>query len=174
MPSEVQAIVESKAEKKERRRVLILGLGNILLRDEGFGVHVAQQLAQTELPDYVEVIDGGTSSLDVLLGEEGVKKLIVVDVLKAGGEPGAIYRLKVDSDHIKRLKELFGPHQRATVSLHQIGLIDALAAAEKLGNAPQEIVIIGIEPKEIEWKLELTDVLKKQVTQVINLVLEEV
>ena len=59
------------------------------------------------------------------------------------------------------------------VSLHQIGLMEALAAAQKLNNAPQEIMIIGIEPKEIGWGLELTDLLKDKIAQIVNLVLEE-
>ena len=175
MPQEVKAILDSELDKVEdRRRVLVLGLGNALLKDEGFGVHVAQKLAQTKLPDYVEVIDGGTSSLDVLLCEQGIGKLIVVDVLKADSEPGSVYRLKVKGDQRKKLEDIFSHPQRGTVSLHQIGLMDALAVAEKLNNVPQEIVIIGVEPKEIGWGLELTDVLKEKIPQIVNLVLEEV
>ena len=174
MPQEVRAILDSEADKiEDRRRVLVLGLGNILLKDEGFGVHVAQKLAQTKLPDYVEVIDGGTSSLDVLLCEQGVGKLIVVDVLKAGSEPGSVYRLKVKGDQRTKLEEIFSSPERGTISLHQVGLMEALAAAEKLNNAPQEIVIIGVEPKEIGWGLELTGVLRNKIEQIINLVLEE-
>jgi len=175
MPQEAKAILDSEADKKDRRRrVLVLGLGNALLKDEGFGVHVVQKLVQTELPDYVEVIDGGTSSLDILLCEQSIGKLIVVDVLKAGSEPGSVYRLKVEGDQRKKLEEIFSHPERGTISLHQIGLMEALAAAQKLNNAPQEIVIIGVEPKEIGWGLELTGVLRNKIEQIINLVLEEV
>ena len=167
--------VEDTVRKKGERpgRTLILGLGNILLKDEGFGVHVAQALRDHELPESAEVIDGGTSSLDVLLCREGIKKLIVIDVIKGGGEPGTIYRMKIDRDDRRRLGRLFSAQSPGAISLHQLGLIEALAAAEKLNIIPGEIVIIGVEPQKIEWGLELTDTLKEKVLPVTNLVLEE-
>ena len=76
-------------------RVLVLGLGNILLRDEGAGVHAAQELQKQSLPGNVEVIDGGTAGLEILLSQQCPYKLLVIDATKAGNEPGTIYKIRL-------------------------------------------------------------------------------
>ena len=113
-------------------RVLVLGLGNILLKDEGVGVHVIRNLQELALPENVEVIDGGTAGLDMLLSEEGSYKLIVIDATKAGGKPGTIYKAKVNSGDIDKLLQVFEREQDLKVSSHQFGLIESLAAAQSL------------------------------------------
>ena len=155
-------------------RVLILGLGNVLLKDEGIGVHIAAELQKLALPHYVEVIDGGTGSLDILLSQEGLYKLVVIDALRAGKKPGTIYKLRFKGKEKNKLARVFGPDSRAEISLHQLGLIDALAAAEKLNCLPKEIVIIGIEPNQISPGLELTEQVKQKIPKIVNAVLEEI
>jgi hydrogenase maturation protease len=156
------------------RRILVLGLGNILLKDEGIGVHIAEKLQKQDLPRNVEVIDGGTAGLDILLSQEDLDKLVVIDALKAGGEPGTIYKARFKGKERDELTKVFAGDKDSKVSLHQVGLIDALAAAEELNRAPREIVIIGVEPKEVVRGLELTEQVKQKVTQIINTVLEEI
>ncbi|MHC4638874.1 MAG: hydrogenase maturation protease [Planctomycetota bacterium] len=156
------------------RDVLILGLGNILYGDEGFGAYAAQEMEKMDLPENVEVIDAGTSSLDVLLSSEDINKLIVVDVLKTDSEPGTIYKIKFSGNEREKLSNLFCENQRTAVSLHQVGLLGALAAAEKLGNLPDEIVILGIEPEKISFGVGVTDILRGKLEEIINLVLEEI
>lgn len=82
--------------QKNSGRIVVLGLGNMLLKDEGIGVHVAQWLQEKNLPGNVEVIDGGTSSLDILLLQEGPYKLVVVDAMKTGKKPGTIYKARFE------------------------------------------------------------------------------
>jgi hydrogenase maturation protease len=140
-------------------RILILGLGNVLLRDEGVGVHVAE-LLQKEAPHRgVEVIDGGTAGLDILLSQQPPYKLVIIDAVKAGKKPGTIYKTQSNVWHpqaqlgdglIAAIAKTFGfdaatPAGRSRVSLHQVGLLDALAAAERLERMPDEITIIGVE-----------------------------
>ncbi len=153
-------------------RILVLGLGNILLRDEGVGVHVAAELQKQDLPSNVEVIDGGTASLDVLLLAQGVEKLVVIDALRAGKEAGTIYKARLRTEERDKLERIFSGDSK--LSLHQMGLLDALTAAEKLNCAPKEIVIIGVEPKKMDWGLELTDEVKQRVPEIINIVLKEI
>ena len=155
-------------------RVLVLGLGNILLKDEGIGVHVAAELQKQGLPANVEVIDGGTAGLDILLLQEGLDKLVVLDAVRFGKEPGTIYKLRLSAGEKDKLARIFGPDNESKISLHQVGLIDALAAAEKLSCAPREIVIIGIEPKEITHGLDLTEQVKQKIPKIVNTVLEEI
>lgn len=155
-------------------RILVLGLGNILLKDEGIGVHVAGLLQKQDLPDNVEVIDGGTAGLDILLSEEGRYKLLVIDALRAGGRPGTIYRGRFRAGQKDELPRIFGQAGDSKISLHQVGLIDALAAAEKMNRAPEEIVIIGVEPGKVDYGLELTEPVRQSVPQIIEKVLEEI
>lgn len=155
-------------------RVLVLGLGNILLKDEGVGVHIAKQLQGLALPDNVEVVDGGTAGLDMLMMQESSYKLVVIDATKAGGKPGAIYKAEVKGPDIDKLAKTFSPWKDLKISSHQFGLIEALAAAETCNCAPSEIVIIGIEPKQVDYGLELTEEVKQKVPAIINKVLEEI
>jgi len=152
---------------------LVLGLGNILLKDEGVGVHVAGELQKQNLPANVEVIDGGTAGLDILLAQEGLDKLVVIDATRAGRKPGTIYKARLKAGEMDKLTRIFGQDKDSKISSHQVGLIDALSAAEKMSCAPREIVIIGVEPKEINCGLELTEQVKQRVPKIVNMVLEE-
>jgi hydrogenase maturation protease len=164
----------SKDSTDKIGRVLVLGLGNVLLKDEGIGVHIAVELQKQNLPANVEVIDGGTAGMDVLLSQAGLDKLVVVDAIRFGKKAGTIYKLRFKGEKKNKLTRVFAPDSRAEISLHQIGLIDALAAAEKLNCLPKEIVIIGVEPEEISHGLELTQQVKQKIPKIVNAVLEEI
>ena len=149
-----------------RQRVAVVGVGNVLLKDEGIGVHVARALRETvgtERTD-IDIIDGGTSP-DVVLLLEGVRKLILVDAVKEGGRPGSIYRFHPD-DIVSEEKYI--------ISVHQIGLLDSLRMLEYSGFKPDSIVIIGVEPKEIDWGLELSTELNEKLPQIVKVVMAEV
>lgn len=153
---------------------MILGLGNILLKDEGIGVHIAGRLQKPALPCNVEVIDGGTAGLDILLSQKDLYKLVVIDAVRAGKEPGTIYKARLKGQETGELTRILARGKDAKISLHQVGLIDALAVAEKMNRAPEEIVIIGIEPGEVNCGLELTKPVKRSIPDVIKKVLEEI
>ncbi|MHC4645814.1 MAG: hydrogenase maturation protease [Planctomycetota bacterium] len=156
------------------RRILVLGLGNLLLRDEGIGVHIAGELQKMELPANVEVIDGGTAGMDILLSQEPNYRLVVIDAMTAGKKPGTIYRIRLKPDEMDRLTDVFSQAEQPKISLHQVGLIDALTVAHKTGCAPDEIVIIGVEPMMMDTGLELTENIKQRIPQIVNTVLEEI
>jgi len=146
------------------KKIVILGVGNILLGDEGVGVHVAKEIEKRELPENVEVIDGGTASMDILSSMKDVDKLIIIDALRCGETPGTVYRLHPE-DLLASLDSY--------VSLHQINVLEGLILARKTGNAPKETVIIGIEPEKIDWGLGVTPEIDKKIPDIINIVLEE-
>lgn len=155
----------SETDKQTKRiRVAVVGVGNILLQDEGIGIHVIRALRETIGDrDDVELIDGGTSP-DALLGLETVPRLILVDAARRGGPPGSIYRfhpsdISVESDSI--------------MSLHQMGLLDSLKMMRLSGNQPDEIIIIGVEPKQIDWGLELSPELKEKLLQIVTAVMDD-
>ncbi len=148
------------------RRILVLGVGNVLLRDEGIGVKVVQALeARFCFSPNVEIMDGGTLGVRLLDPICQADFLIVVDAVQNGCDPGTFYRLPVDE--IAR---------RVTFknSLHQLDLVESLAYAELLGNRP-EAVIIGVEPADISpWGTELTSTLQNRFEEMCALVLEEI
>ena len=155
-------------------RILVLGVGNMLLKDEGVGVHVARKLQEISLPCNIEVIDGGTASLDVLLLAGDIEKLVVVDALRAGGKPGTIYRTCLGAAEKDKLRQNFVRQECLKISLHQVGLLDALAVAERMNCAPEEVVIIGVEPGDVDYGLELTDEVKQRIPEIIGTVLKEI
>jgi len=143
----------------------VLGIGNILLKDEGIGCHVVHALEGISLAD-VSVIDGGTYP-DMLQLLEDVDKLIIVDAVKGGGTPGQIYRFHLEDITLKR---------KPFLSLHDMGLVDSLNLIQlwhpdKIGIG--EAIIIGVEPREINWGLELSPELQEKMPQIIEVILSE-
>jgi len=139
----------------------VLGIGNTLLRDEGVGCHVAHALEDIHLTD-VKIIDGGTCP-DVLHFLEDTDKLIIVDAVKGGGTPGQIYRFHLEDITLE---------QKPFLSLHDLGLVDSLMLTQLCHNI-SEAVIIGVEPKEINWGLELSPELQGKMPQIIDTILAE-
>jgi hydrogenase maturation protease len=146
-------------------KVVVLGVGNLLLGDEGVGVHLIQKLREMEIGERVELVDGGTSLLDFIPQRENVSKLIIVDAVKLGGKPGKTYKIYVDDSLLKA--------ERGMTSLHQLGVVETLAIAQKMGKLPPTI-IIGIEPKDMGYGLELSPEIEREMGKMVNLILEEV
>jgi len=139
----------------------VLGIGNALLRDEGIGCHVVHALEGIPLPD-VEVVDGGTCP-DVLQIFEDADKLVIVDAVKGGGTPGQIYRFHLED---------IAPEQKPFLSLHDMRLVDSLKLM-RLWHNIDKAVIIGVEPGEIGWGLELSSKLRGRMPQIIDAILSE-
>ncbi len=144
-------------------QLMILGVGNLLLKDEGVGVQVIKALKDQPLPEGAELLDGGTLGVDLLAYISEAKQIIVIDAVKGGGEPGAIYRLT---------PEVLGQFREQALSLHQVGFLEVLDLAGQMGNRP-EAIIYGVEPQVIDWGLELTEPVQAAVPRVVELVLAE-
>jgi hydrogenase maturation protease len=151
--------------RKGKKKIVVLGMGNLLLKDEGIGVHVAN--AMQEMPSSgsmeLEVVDGGTLP-DAPISFGDVDKLIIVDAVKSGGESGVIYRFHTEDIRLD---------DRVLTSLHQVSLLENLWLTERFGKKPKEVIIIGIEPEEMGWGLELSEKLQKKIPQIIKVVLKE-
>ena len=138
-----------------------------MLQDEGVGVHVARALQQMPLETKGEltVIDGGTCPDAIYLLPEKADKLIVVDAARGGGEPGTIYRF-TPQDIASR---------RGTItSLHQLGLLESLRVIHRTELEPKNVVIIGVEPKELGWGLDMSPELQSQLPQIIAAIQKEI
>jgi hydrogenase maturation protease len=134
------------------QKVALIGLGNILMRDEGVGVRAVEYLQERcQLPPELEIIDGGTAGLDLLPYLEGRDRVLFVDAVNFRREPGYIGVLEN-----QEVPALFN----AKDSLRHLGLLDVLAAAQLLDLAPREICLIGIQPALIETGLELSPLLQ--------------
>ncbi len=150
----------------ESRKILVLGVGNILLHDEGVGVKVVAKLdSEYDFSDNVQLFDGGTLGLRLLDPISEVDHLIVVDCVRYSHPPGTLYRFSMEDFE-----------KRVTVknSLHQLDLVETLAFAEIIGNRPSTVVV-GIEPENISpWGMELTEVVQSRLEDMCAQVLEEI
>ena len=136
------------------KKLLVLGVGNIIMMDEGIGVHAIYEfLKEKDRYDenLVDFIDGGTFTQDIFYLFEEYEKLLVLDVVRAGRAPGTIYSLD-EADLVQ--------DQSQALSLHDVDLLDSLKMAEMRGHRPI-LKIVGIEPEKIDWGIEMTPTLVK-------------
>jgi hydrogenase maturation protease len=163
--SESASFIEGGETLSSPQKIVILGIGNILLSDEGVGVHVANELAKMDLPPDVSVVEGGTDGFRLLNVITEADRLIIVDALKGGAEPGSIYRFDVGD--VKSCPSGF------KTSVHQIGILEVIDLSGLIGKTPHTTVI-GIEPKSLEMTMELSPEVREKVPKIIDLVLDEV
>jgi hydrogenase maturation protease len=152
---------------QKRKDILIVGVGNLLLCDEGVGVAVIRRLAKESLPPGTRLVDAGCALADALSNLTDVGKVIVIDAVRGGSAPGTIY--KFDATLLEGEKTT----PFCDTSLHEIGLRESLAIAKLSGERIPPITIIGIEPETIEPGIELSDTLKKKIPEIVSLVKSE-
>ncbi|MBP1712223.1 MAG: hydrogenase maturation protease [Deltaproteobacteria bacterium] len=141
-----------KAERK-RPRILVVGLGNLLLRDDGVGVHAVRALREKPLPRIL-CAEVGTAVLDSLHLLSWADKVLAIDAMAAGSKPGTVYSFGV----------MDVAENRAPASLHELGLLSALRFLPR--KTKTEIRILGIEPEIIEYGLELTPAVRQALPRV--------
>jgi hydrogenase maturation protease len=128
--------------------ILVLGLGNTIMTDDGFGVRVVEALSSRyHLQGEVRLLDGGTLGLDLLPRLEGIERLLIVDALEMHAAPGGTFRL--EGEEVPRAFA-------SKLSVHQMGVQDLLAVAELMGHLPQELVVWGVQPECLDMGTELT------------------
>jgi hydrogenase maturation protease len=142
----------------------IIGVGNLLLRDEGVGVHLIEYLREKSLPPDVELIDAAAGGFDLLEHIEGAERVVIVDAIKAEGEPGAVYKF-TPAD--------FQTDAVTTTSLHDVALKDIFHILE-LKKALPAITIFGVQPKEIALSAELSPVIAALLPRLADLAIEEI
>lgn len=140
----------------------VLGIGNLLLRDEGVGVRAVAALGERyDFPPDVELIDGGTMGLDLLPFIEGRDALLIVDAADLGAKPGTVK--VIEGGDIKVFLDM-------KFSVHQIGVPDLLFAAALKGIAPPRICLVGIQPEVVETGLELSETLSERFGELLGAV----
>ncbi|MBD3669149.1 MAG: hydrogenase maturation protease [Gammaproteobacteria bacterium] len=139
----------------------VLGLGNLLLADEGVGVHAAHALSDDESLEDVTVLDIGTAILDALPALETADRVVVVDAVKADGAPGSVYLIPYEDM----------ARSASIASMHGFDLSRALALTQR-SDIP-EIVVVGVEPARIDWSMDLSPEVAKSMPIVLKTVKEE-
>jgi hydrogenase maturation protease len=146
-------------------RAVVLGIGNTILTDEAAGVRAAMALADAyRIPDNVQVIDGGTSGMEMIEDLSDLDLLVVIDVVKTGAAPGTVVKIAGDD-----IPVFF----RRKLSPHQIALPDVLASLELLGTMPREIVVLGVEPVSLELGMEMTPTVAEKIPKLVDMALAE-
>lgn len=127
---------------------LVLGIGNLLLQDEGLGVRALERLTQDYcVPSTIQAVDGGVMGLDLLPYLEALPTLLVIDAVQTGQPPGTLVRL--EGDAIPAALAL-------KMSMHQAGLQELLATSRLQGTLPPKVVLWGMEPANVDWGLDLS------------------
>ncbi len=146
-------------------KTLILGVGNLLMSDDGVGIRVIERLeAAYRLPEDVQTLDGGTCGLDLLHYLEGVEHLIVVDAANFNEPPGTIRRLE---------GEAVPAFLAQKISPHEINLPELLFSAKLTGIYPRSVVVLGIQPQTLAVGLALSPPLAARVDELVERVLAE-
>jgi hydrogenase maturation protease len=140
--------------------ILVLGVGNLLLQDEGAGVRALEEFeSKYQVPEGVELLDGGTSGLELLYHIEGRDCLIIIDVVKSGQPVGTVVRMEAEE-----VPAVF----RQKISPHQLGISDLLATAQLTLGMPTKLVLLGIEPKSIETGLEMSAEVRQGLGELVD------
>jgi hydrogenase maturation protease len=147
-------------------KTVIIGVGNLLLKDEGVGVHAVRELRQKAFPAGVEVLDGGVAGIGLLDFFPGAQKLVLIDAADMNLAPGTVVRFTPEEIRSRP----GGPR----FSAHDVGLLEVLELASALGQSPPEVVIIGVQPGEISWGTDLTPEVQGSLPRVVEMVLKEV
>ena len=149
----------------ENSPIAVVGVGNVLLSDEGFGVRVVQHLMKYyDFKPQIRLIDGGTLGWDLLNFLQGVEKLIVVDAIEAKAVPGSFFVFK--NEEVKK-------YFKRKVSGHEAGIQEVLAWFELMGKPIGEICVLGVQPQSLDTGLELTPLVEKMVKKAVQEVIKQ-
>lgn len=158
---------QNKSESKLQERILILGMGNILLRDEGIGVRTIEYLEKYDLPGHVDLLDGGTGGFTLLSEIQKYSNVILIDASLDANPPGTI----------RVIKPKFAKDFPKAMSTHEIGLKDLIESASILGNLPEIYLIVvsvnDLQPMNLNLSEEIAKLLP-EIKRTVNNLIEEI
>ena len=144
------------------KKTLILGIGNLLLGDEGVGVHAARALQKEGCPGDVEILEIGTAILDALPALEKADRVIVLDAMKYDGNPGSVYRIPLGKCE----------KSQCIASMHGFDIFRVLALTGR--DEPPEVMVFGVEPFNLGWSMELSPQVSGSLTFLLESVRQEI
>jgi hydrogenase maturation protease len=156
--------------------ILALGVGNVLLRDDGVGVHAIRalerlaELGDLALPPGTSLVDGGTLGLGLLPEVSNSRAVLLIDAADLGRAPGAVE--VIDGDALRQARAGHVSHCRAAIG-QRVGVDDLLATAQLMGTLPEAVALVGVQPGEIAIGLELTELVGSALPTVVQMALDE-
>jgi len=145
------------------KKIVVLGIGNLLLQDEGVGIHVIEALKKETLPENVELVDGAVAGFDLLPVVHNCDALSVVDAIKTNDAAGTVYRFNPEEITVERNTE---------ISLHAVDFFQVLELAKRYKRLPPT-VIIAVVPAEMGWGMELSALVSQKMPKLVEMVKEE-
>lgn len=145
-------------------RTLVLGLGNTLLKDDGLGVKVVEQLSRQDLP--AEIVNGATQGLSLFETLKSADRTIVVDAVDMGRPPGTLAKFSAE--------ELLTLPESRSFSLHEIGLLEVLKIGQSLNEDFKNVIIIGVQPSDLTYGEELSPEVEARIPEVMEMIKKEV
>lgn len=137
--------------------ITVVGVGNTIMTDDGFGVRAAEALQQmTDYPDFVQILDGGTLGMDLMPYIVGSKKLLFIDAINIDAPAGSYHRFTGDE---------LNAYFKDKLSVHDLGLNDMLAVLKVTGEPVEEVIVIGVTPEIVTMGLDLTEKIAAKVPE---------
>ena len=146
-------------------RIVVIGIGNLLLMDEGIGVHTINELEKHDLPESIEIYDGGTGGFKLIDLMHGAARVIFIDAVETGKAPGSVT--------IFSAEEVHSLYNKKKYSLHDTDLMEIIKMTELLDDPPI-IEIVGIQPKTINYGTTLSKELAGSMSNIVNSVLKRI
>ncbi len=146
-------------------KIVVIGIGNLLLMDEGIGVHTINELEKHDLPGSIEIYDGGTGGFKLIDLMHGAARVIFIDAVETGKIPGSVT--------IFNAEEVHSIYNKKKYSLHDTNLMEIIKMAEIFDNPPM-IEIVGIQPKTISYGTALSKELTNSMSIIVNSVLKRI
>ena len=146
-------------------RIVVIGIGNLLLMDEGIGVHTINELEKHDLPGSIEIYDGGTGGFKLIDLMHGAARVIFIDAVETGKAPGSVT--------IFSAEEVHSLYNKKKYSLHDTDLMEIIKMTELLDDPPI-IEIVGIQPKIINYGTTLSKELAGSMSNIVNSVLKRI
>lgn len=136
----------------------VIGIGNTLKGDDGIGMILAQKMEEREIPPDVKVFDAGTGGMKILHRLKDLEKAIIIDAVRFGGDPGD--HVFFSPDEVKSLRESRGTHGT--------DLLEVLELSERVGEAPEDVLILGIQPKDDSTRSGISPELEKKIPEIME------
>ncbi len=148
----------------DETKIAVMGIGNILMQDEGIGVHIIRELEKYDFNPHIVLIDGGNMGIDLLSFFYEYNQMIIVDAVDFEENPGFIDTIENDD-----ILALF----TTKMSLHHLGLKDVLSYAKLLDQTPDDLCLIGIQPEKIKLEMQLSQTIHSKIDTLTQLVLQK-
>jgi len=147
-----------------KRKVAVIGVGNLLMGDEGVGIAVVRRLEKVVISDELEIIDAGTSFFTMVSELRRFQKVIIVDAVHGREAPGSVYRFTMEDVEGKK---------DSVLSLHDFGVFESIRLERLIAPMPEEIIFYGVEPLSVRLTMQLSPTLQEKVGYVVQKIIEE-